>query len=144
MQEDKRLFELEELLNEAKEQNIGLIFKQCISFPRYEVSTYGQVKSPAKVITKKCPRGGDGEYSYFIKEKFLQHLHTGIDQRWTTVLLIKDELDGRRSRNQISIAKLIISTFLNIEIKELPRQIYFIDGDPKNITLHNLSFFRSR
>ena len=138
MQDDKRLFELEALLNEAKVKYKDYFFKQCISFPKYEVSNYGHVKSPAKVVRRRCPRNMDKLYNYFIKEKILQHLHTGIDQRWTTVILV----DDKSRRNQISVAKLMVSTFLNIDIKELPRQIYFIDGDSKNLTLHNLSFFR--
>lgn len=141
MQKDERLFELEELLNEAKEKYKAQIFLRCRSFPKYLVDNYGHVKSPAKVIQRKCPRDQNKLYNYFIKEKILHHLHTGVDQRWTTVILIKDD---NYSKHQVSVAKLIASTFLNIEIKDLPRQIYFIDGNPKNLTLFNLSFFRSR
>lgn len=141
MQDDKRLFELEALLNEAKEKYKEQIFLQCKSFPKYLVDNYGHVKSPCRIINRKCPSNVEKKYDYVFKEKILKHLHTGIDQRWTTVILIKDEIN---SRHQVSVAKLIASTFLDIEITELPRQIYFIDGDPKNLTLHNLSFFRTR
>jgi histidyl-tRNA synthetase len=141
MQDDKRLFELEALLDEAKRNNKEQIWKECKSFPKYMIDNYGHVKSLCRVVNKICPAKTDRKYDYVFKEKILKHLHTGIDQRWTTVVLIGEK---ENSRHQLSVAKLIVSTFLDIDLKDLPRQIYFIDGDSKNIVLQNLSFFRKK
>lgn len=141
MQDDKRLFELEALLNEAKRNNKEQIWKECKSFPKYMVDNYGHVKSLCRIVNRKCPSKTDIKYNYFFKEKILKHLHTGIDQRWTTVILIGEK---ENSRSQVSVAKLMVSSFLDIDLKDLPRQIYFIDGDSKNLALQNLSFFRKR
>lgn len=131
--------ELEKRLDEAKKQFINHEFKECKDFPGYEISIHGQVKSLAKVIKKPCPRNVKKKWNYFFKEKILQHLHTGIDRRWTTVILSTPE-----RRKQISVAKLMISTFLDISLEDLPRQIFFIDGDSTNIVLNNLTFIRKK
>ena len=139
MCKDEKVLELESLLNKVKSETKYEVFKPCIPFSRYEVSNYGHVKSPSRIVTRKAPRGSKF-FNYFIKEKYLKYLHTGIDQRWVTVILVNE----KQERRQVSVAKLIASAFLNIDVNELPRQIYYIDGDPKNVTLNNISFLRTR
>jgi hypothetical protein len=140
MQDDPMLFELEDKLIEAKEKYDGSYWKECLSFPKYRVDIYGHVKNPAHVERRRCPRNRHRKANYFVKEKILKHLHSGLDQKWTTVR-IKDKND---KLIQVSVAKLMVSSFLEIEIDKLPRQIYFIDCDTKNLSLANLTFIRSK
>lgn len=41
----------------------------------------------------------------------------------------------------MSVAKLLIGTFMKIKINDLPRHVYFKDRNSKNVTLQNLTFF---
>lgn len=131
---EEKLDYLKKLIKEDEE-----IFKKIKGFKNYEVSNMGRVRSLDKKIFKLSPRGGK-KTKYVYKGKILTPLFTGPDRRWVQVRLTNE----KNSWRQLSIVKLMISTFLNISIDKLPHSLYCLDLNSKNINLHNLTFIRKK
>lgn len=127
---EKKLMKLKnEILNEE-------IFIPIKGWKNYLISNFGTVKSLDKKVIKKCPRS-EKQVKYVYKGKILKPLLAGIDGRWKQVRLTNEKNEWR----QLSIVKLMISSFLKIHIDDLPHSIYFINGNTEDINLNNLTFF---
>jgi len=127
---EKKLDELKEKYKADEE-----VWIKIPNFWNYEISTSGRIKSLETLEKRKCPKTGVMR-KYIRKEAILKPLYIGIDQRWVGAKLSVKQGEHR----QFSVAKLLLSTFLNIPINKLPHSIYFIDCDSHNVKLHNLTF----
>lgn len=137
----KRTIEQLESQLREKASSIGgqQVFKKIYDFEGYQISNFGRVKSLTKVLVRKAPFTGI-QKNYTYKEKFLKVLNTGNDKKWCQVRLVK----GKNGYKQLSLIKLMVSAFLQISVDDLPRNVYVIDRDSKNINLSNLTLFRTR
>ena len=113
------------------------VFKKIYDFDDYQISNFGRVKSLEKVIIRKAPFSGI-QTPYTYKEKYLKILNTGNDKKWCQIRLVKN-----KKYKQLSLIKLMLSAFLQISVNDLPRNVYVIDRDSKNINLKNLTLFRT-
>lgn len=128
---------LEKKLNELKEK-FKADEEAWIKIPKfwnYEISTFGRIKSLETIEKRACPKTGK-MMKYIRKESILKPLYIGPGRKWTAAKISLKQGEHR----QFSLAKLLLSTFLNIPINKLPHSIYFIDCDSHNVKLHNLTF----
>jgi len=107
-------------------------------FWNYEISTLGRIKSLSTVEKRKCPRSGIMK-KYIRKEAILKPLFTGPNRRWVSARIsVKQGI-----HKQVSLAKLLLSSFLNMKLEKLPHSVYFINNDSHSVALHNLTFIRA-
>lgn len=109
-------------------------------FSGYEISNLGKVVSLPKEIYMPAPRNDSRIVKYTRKQKFLKPLKCGPNQKWLQVRLTISTGKWK----QVSIAKLMVSSFLKISLNDLPKEIYLIDRNTKNINLNNLTFFKPK
>lgn len=112
---------------------------KAYGFPYYQVSSLGNVRRKQKIYYKKAP------YTQKIcrnvlKARFLTPLHCGIDGNWLAIRFFVQ----KNKWKQLSLAKVIVSSFLKIDIEELPHSIFYIDGDTSNVNIENLSFLTDK
>jgi len=113
-------------------KKFGFIY---LGFWKYEVSTFGRIKSLRTVERRACPRTGVIK-PYVRKETILRPLYSGIDKRWVGAKLsVKKGI-----HKQVSVAKLMLSAFLGIKMEDLPHSVYFKNKDSHDLRLHNLTF----
>jgi len=107
-------------------------------FWNYEISTLGRIKSLSTVEKRKCPRSGVMK-KYIRKEAILKPLYTGPNRRWVSARIsVKQGV-----HKQVSLAKLLLSSFLGIKLEKLPHSVYYINNDSHEVSLHNLTFVRA-
>lgn len=136
------LNELETKLDEVK-QSISRdeeIFLEIRGFNGYEISNWGTVKSADKFISRKW-RGNPNKLSeYIFHGRILTPLRTGIDRNWRQVRLTT----APNQYKQVSINKLMLSTFLDIPLEEVPNKVFNLDITSRKINLHDLTFIKSK
>jgi len=131
---EEKLQELQRSIPEDQE-----VYIKAKDFDYYLISSYGNVKSLPRAVYRKRPRGKKfGKYIY--KGKILTPLYTGKDHRWLQVRLTGEKNEWR----QVSIAKLMISSFMDIPFDELPHGVYFLNLDSSDLRFHNLTFIRKK
>lgn len=137
------MIKLEKKLEKAKKKIKDEVWKKLPDFDGYEVSSEGKIRSLSKVYYRTAPTKPDPNklIRYERKPKELIPLYTGIDRRWTQIRL-RNRKQG--SYIQLSLAKLVISAFLNVSFFKLPRFIYFINWDSHDCSLNNLTFDRKK
>lgn len=132
---EKKLDALKNIMPKEKE-----IFVKIKGWENYLISNFGTVKSLDKPIYKVRPRNMNMNGTYVYKGKTLSPLFAGPSRRWAQVRLTNE----KNSWRQLSIVKLMVSSFLNIPIDKLPHSIYCLNCDSKNIHLNNLTFIRKK
>lgn len=113
------------------------VWMKLPNFWEYEISSFGRIKSLETIEKRACPKTGK-ILDYVRKEAFLKPLFTGPNRRWVSAKLSLKKGEHR----QFSLAKLLLSTFLKVPLKELPHSVFFINWDSHDVRLHNLTFIR--
>ena len=109
-----------------------------LGFWKYEISTLGRIKSLETIEKRKCPKTGVMR-KYIRKETILKPLFTGEDRRWVSARIsVKQGI-----HKQVSVAKLLLSSFLGIKLEKLPHSVYYKNGNSHDCSLHNLTFIYS-
>lgn len=132
--------ELEQKLEKAVEKYQAETFIPIKDFSGYEISNLGAVLSLSKEIYMPAPKNDSRIVRYIRKQKFLKRLKCGPNHRWRQVRLTTSTGKWK----QTSIAKLMVSSFLDIPLKDLPREVFMKDRNPDNLSLNNLTFYRPR
>ena len=114
------------------------VFIPIPEFKNYEVSNFGRVRSIGFYVKKAVPRNQNKITKYFYKPCVLKPLKAGENGRWRAYRLVPKQGEWK----QVSIQKLMLSSFLKIKLNKLPRIVYKINKyDFDDNSIYNLSFF---
>lgn len=107
-------------------------------FWNYEISNFGRLLSLETIEKRHCPKTGVMR-KYIRKEALLKPLFTGPNRKWVSARIsVKQGI-----HKQVSLAKLMLSSFLNMKLEKLPHSVYFVNNDSHDVSLHNLTFIRA-
>ena len=108
-------------------------------FPDYQVSSLGRVRCKRKVYYKKSPFS-EKICKNVLKPHFLAPLYCGYGAKWPAIRFSI----GKNQWKQYSLAKVIVASFLKMDMDILPHSIFYIDRNPYNSDIQNLSFMTDK